>query len=532
MLEWRRARDEVLKLAEAEAEARRARDDLAGRRDRARASLAALLPATAGDPTLAAAVLHAEAACGDAEAALAAHRRLAEAAAREADALPSLRLAATEAAQALSDWRCAWATAVPALGLPPDGSVEAAEAALDAWKRIAEAAPAWRSAAQRVADMGRNIADFAQAVRGACARLGDPPSEDAPVVAAARLVRRLADARQAAGVAGDLARRIAAHDLAGADAARRGRDAEARLAALREAAGVADEAGLALAIDATRRRAAAKRELGEALRDLIAQGDGRDEAALRSEAAGGDIDKAVARLAEIEQAATATGERFVTLSEARANAARALADMEAGRDAAAAAQEARHALADAQAAAERYARLHVAGVLLRSGIERFRRVQQGPMLAAAGTCFAALTGGRYARLGVDEDAAGRPRLLAVRDDATECPVEALSEGTRDQLYLALRVAAIEAYSAGAEPLPFVADDLLVHFDDARASAAMRVLARLGRTTQVVLFTHHDHVAALAATLSAAQADAGVVVRRLPDAAPARGARAAAELLAG
>jgi uncharacterized protein YhaN len=118
------------------------------------------------------------------------------------------------------------------------------------------------------------------------------------------------------------------------------------------------------------------------------------------------------------------------------------------------------ALADARAAAERYAR-----VLLRAGIERFRREQQGPLLHAAGGHLAGLTAGRYARLIADQDAAGRVVLIAERDDGTECPVKALSEGTRDQLYLVLRVAAVEAHAARAEPLPFVADDLLVHFDD-------------------------------------------------------------------
>ncbi len=50
---------------------------------------------------------------------------------------------------------------------------------------------------------------------------------------------------------------------------------------------------------------------------------------------------------------------------------------------------------------------------------------------------------------------------------------------------------------------------LVHFDDKRAAAAVALLARLGRTTQVILFTHHDHIAALAAK------QAGVAVQRLP-----------------
>jgi uncharacterized protein YhaN len=218
---------------------------------------------------------------------------------------------------------------------------------------------------------------------------------------------------------------------------------------------------------------------------------------LRAEAGDVDPDHAVARLAEIEAVQAALGARREAASAERARLAAMLDAMRQGQEAAAAAQEARHALADAKDAVERYARVHIARELLRGGIERFRRSQQAPLLAAAGRHFAALTAGRYVRLDVDEAAGGRRTLAAVRADESACPVEALSEGTRDQLYLALRVASVEAYAADAEPLPFIADDLLVHFDDARAAAAIALLARLGRTTQVILFTHHAHVGELA-----------------------------------
>jgi chromosome segregation protein len=242
---------------------------------------------------------------------------------------------------------------------------------------------------------------------------------------------------------------------------------------------------------------------------------------LRDEAARIDADAAVARLAEIDTELTALGERREQLSGDRTKAEAALATMRDGRDAAGKAQEAEDALADARAHAERYARLRVASVLLRAGIERFRRDEQGPLLRTAGAHFALLTDGRCLRLDVDQDAAGRMVLLAIRDTGVECPVEALSEGARDQLYLSLRAAAIDAHAAKAEPLPFIADDLLVNFDDARAAAAVALLAQLGRTSQVILFTHHDHIAALAA------GQPGVAVQRLPAPVAAANMRLAA-----
>jgi uncharacterized protein YhaN len=172
--------------------------------------------------------------------------------------------------------------------------------------------------------------------------------------------------------------------------------------------------------------------------------------------------------------------------------------MQAGRDAAVHAQEARHHLAAAQGAAERFARLHLARELLRAGIERLRQERQGPLLAAASAHFALLTDGRYPRLETDENEAGQVVLRAVRADRTACPLDKLSEGTRDQLYLALRVAAVEAHAEGGEALPFIADDLLATFDDRRAAAALRLLAALGERVQTILFTHHAHVADLAA----------------------------------
>ena len=62
---------------------------------------------------------------------------------------------------------------------------------------------------------------------------------------------------------------------------------------------------------------------------------------------------------------------------------------------------------------------------------------------------------------------------------------------------------LSAWLAAHDPLPFVVDDILVHFDDARSEAALRALASLADATQVILFTHHDHLVDLArATLPA------------------------------
>ncbi len=77
-------------------------------------------------------------------------------------------------------------------------------------------------------------------------------------------------------------------------------------------------------------------------------------------------------------------------------------------------------------------------------------------------------------------------------------VTGMSQGTRDQLFLALRIAAIEEHLLEREAIPIAIDDLLVQFDDARAAATLTVLAELARRAQVLFFTHHGHLCELAA----------------------------------
>ncbi len=56
----------------------------------------------------------------------------------------------------------------------------------------------------------------------------------------------------------------------------------------------------------------------------------------------------------------------------------------------------------------------------------------------------------------------------------------MSEGSRDQLYLALRLAALELQVEQGFAMPLIADDLFINFDDRRTAAGLRVLGELSR----------------------------------------------------
>ena len=53
-------------------------------------------------------------------------------------------------------------------------------------------------------------------------------------------------------------------------------------------------------------------------------------------------------------------------------------------------------------------------------------------------------------------------------------------------------------------MPFIADDLFINFDDKRAAAGFRVLGELAKKTQVLFFTHHEHLLEVAQDALGAQ----------------------------
>ncbi|MDB5380542.1 MAG: hypothetical protein JWO26_174 [Rhodospirillales bacterium] len=98
------------------------------------------------------------------------------------------------------------------------------------------------------------------------------------------------------------------------------------------------------------------------------------------------------------------------------------------------------------------------------------------------------------------------RLLGISEDGRNAvEVDAMSEGTTEQLFLSLRLAAIEQTVDAGIRLPFIADDLFVNFDDDRARAGFQALADLARKTQVLFFTHHAHLADIAKSVVGAEA---------------------------
>ena len=158
---------------------------------------------------------------------------------------------------------------------------------------------------------------------------------------------------------------------------------------------------------------------------------------------------------------------------------------------------AQHAARIAELGAD-YAASRIASVVLAQVIDAYQKRNQGPLIDKASKRFAAITSERYSGVVVDynED---KQILKAVRSDGERLAMDQLSTGRRDQLFLALRLAAIEGHLDNAEPLPVIVDDILIQFDDQASAATFKVLADLSKRTQVLFLTHHTHLLDVAET---------------------------------
>src|SRR5690606_35457086 len=103
--------------------------------------------------------------------------------------------------------------------------------------------------------------------------------------------------------------------------------------------------------------------------------------------------------------------------------------------------------------AERWLRLKAANIILNRAVERYREANQNPLVKRASEIFGAIAGtgdDPIVRLSVDYTDETRPVLVGYRRDGRACPVSGMSDGTLDQLSLALRIAAVEQHIESAE----------------------------------------------------------------------------------
>lgn len=390
------------------------------------------------------------------------------------------------------------------LGVGDAAAPVAVQAALAVWKQVPALRLERENRDRRVRGMERDIVAFEKAVADLVGQL-------APDLVAL-------PAAQAIGTLNERAREADA-------AARREREAKAELGEVEEALALARQEH-----DAARSSLlqllgdVAAPENAAALAERLSLRDGlrekldacrhrfrqiapdRNEDAVREKLRTMDTIEAAAELArlEAEEASldTEINEIYAQLSALRTERTR----LEQSRGSEAAAFERRAVEAGLVDAARQWTVLKLASLLLGEAIERQRDAATDPALERAGVNFQTLTSGAFVRLskrfGEDDSA----ELVAIRGSGEEIRLSGMSDGTVDQLHLALRLAYLADYCGSNEPVPFIADDLFQTFDDARTAAAIEVLGASCELFQPIVFSHHTGVVDAARRVFGERAD--------------------------
>jgi len=408
-----------------------------------------------------------------------------------------------QADAAVDRWSSDWTEAMTALGLPANSAPEEANATLVEIDKLFSALDKRTQIVRRIEGIDRNAGAFvakAEALLGEHAPDLRPASSsvEAWIGAAERAKKRYDQGRKDHATAAQLDGELEKKRVALAREELRSRRAANQLAALQAAAGAADLASLKELERRSLQATTVTRDLRSVDDTVLAAGDGRSIDKLMDETEGFNVDRASAEAAQheqrLEQIRSEQQDAAAEIGKAK-EALRVLQDQQsAAVDAAADAQE--H-LARIRGCAQRYARVHLASVLLEREIERYRERNQGPLFGRASDLFRGLTGGTFQSLRTAFDDDDKAVLRCIAAGGGDKDVAGLSTGTRDQLYLALRIASLERYCRTNEPLPLILDDVLIQFDDPRASNALAVLGELSTHMQILYFTHHQRDVTLA-----------------------------------
>ncbi len=406
-----------------------------------------------------------------------------------------------------------WQRVVKRLELSKEAGPEDVSAALDALSEVFRNVDEAQGLQRRIAGMERDNQVLREEVTKLYASVGAPVDETAAIEALPGMLTGYRNARAAEEerqrLTEELSQRAAVLDKAETELGR----AQAMLQSLFEAAGVDDVDALNRVLQRVSRAAELRAAIDNEERRLLAQGEGASVHELVAQCQGLASSEVQAEIAAMQEESASLERAWEGMTTERAAREQALARLSKG--AANAAEDLEGRVAQLKGSVRRYLRFRLAASLLESEIERYREAHQGPVIERANALFPRLTLGRYSSLRVGFDAKDEPILQCCTRDERRVSVDGLSDGTRDQLYLSLRLASLEHYMQANTVMPLVLDDILIHFDDERARAALEVLDQFSQQTQVLFFTHHSRLVELAREVVA---PAQLSVHTLPGAA--------------
>lgn len=397
-------------------------------------------------------------------------------------------------------WRTQWAQAVISIGLGPEASPGQASAVMDEIKTLFDKLKEAEILTKRIEGIDRDAANFEQKIREFVATYTPDMSESShnPQKLAEALNNRLSDAVAAAGEKNALLKRLNQETIRFEKAKNQITEKNAMLSAMCETAGCSRYNELPGAEDRSDQHIRLNVQLDQVQKELLELSGGRDIKSFIMEAEQENPDVIETEIKRLEEQIEEAGREKSDVDQTIGKESEILKQMNGNARAADLAEEVQQQMAILQKDSEQYARLRLASTVLLRGIELYREKNQGPVLRRTNELFKELTLGSFDGIRLEPGDKGNTVLVGIRSDTKEAvPVGGMSEGSADQLYLAVRLASLESWLDRNEAIPLIVDDILIQFDDERALAALQILARLSAKTQVIFFTHHMHLVKLA-----------------------------------
>jgi uncharacterized protein YhaN len=402
----------------------------------------------------------------------------------------------TQYEEQLAAWTVSWRQVLDEAGLPAERDPVGALADLDRLGQVVSKlseADRTEHESEQAADQVERFHDALVRIVGACGRPVPPDHAEryslvGQLHTEAKRNRSLADDRDRLHRDRDKVR----SERDGALQAARQRTAD--LLELMTRTGVDSIEALSTAVRRRERHTELTAKLSDLTRTIAIGSETLDN--LMDKAQRTDPDQLTAELAGLAERITDLETQRTEQTELFASKQAELNRLDGSALAAQAAAEAEVAAAALVEETEEYLRLEVARKILLDCAEEYRNAQQDPVLERASRLFRELTLERFSGLELDQ-ARDSPAVLARRRTSGLLHADQLSEATADQLYLALRLASLERYADEDRGLPFTVDDIFMTFDDARTRAALKVLDGMADRFQMIVFTHHEHLADLA-----------------------------------
>ena len=388
-----------------------------------------------------------------------------------------------------------WQAVLSRLKLPTTWNTELAREVIDKLNGTRVRLDALPGEEARITAMQARINEFDQRVHALCAALDPQLLRDPPELSVEKLAEQVERAVEAQRVHDALSQKLVVAREQNKSLSEQHQKVDGARLSLFDIAGVANEPEFLDVVMRAEKIVRLEAEIEQLQRDvaLIRASDDRDEfeaSLARSEQSvlEGELRDLAERLRQQEQIKREA-------DEAVGAARKELAQLDGSSEVALLTEELSRKRSLLATEVDRYMPLIYARHLLNAAVSRFERDNQPAMIATVSRLLSQMTGGKYVEF--DRSGGSKQHILIRRADGVERTPEQLSTGTREQLYLAIRLAYVLHYCEKNQPLPIVIDDVLVNFDEARSRQTLIALAEISKTAQVLFFTCHPHMVRLA-----------------------------------